>query len=87
METLTIGNTTVRTRPHIGCGSCPVIYDIMDGDQVVRSQISKPGATECREAVRAHRYQVEQAKRDAVIGPKFNGGRAKAAKKARGVTE
>jgi hypothetical protein len=47
----------IQTRPHIGCASCPVVYEIVDRQTgaIVRSQLSNPSPEDCMSAVRSHR--------------------------------
>lgn len=56
MTTTIIAGHVVRQRPHIGVSGS--LYDILDGDVLVKTMASYPSASDVRDAVRAHRAKV-----------------------------
>lgn len=64
MTTTLIAGHVVRERPYIGVAGA--LYEILDGDVVVRTMCSRPGEADVRDAVTAHRSKVVQLRPEEV---------------------
>lgn len=62
-EILTLGKYRVRARRNHGHDEGPirVLWEILDGDRIVATQLSRPNADDCALAIAKARGQIEAA--------------------------